>query len=98
MKTIGFYIVSLVGKVIVKPGEAIPFYLSASDGGYSYIIKPYGIESLLVQVDQMFPDILYSRCHRISEQNDRNDTLFSLMLPMLLSLGNVGKYYRYDYD
>ena len=46
----------------------------------------------------MFPDILYSRCHRISEQNDRNDNLFSLMLPMLVSLGNEGKYYRYDYD
>ena len=92
------YNANSVKECTVKPGEAIPFYLSASDGGYSYIIKPYGIESLLVQVDQMFPDILYSRCHRISEQNDRNDNLFSLMLPMLVSLGNEGKYYRYDYD
>ena len=69
---------------IVKPGEAIKFFLDPSDGGFSYHLCPCNFESLIVKIDQMDPMILFSRGHRLLESNSNNPNLFGLMLPMLV--------------
>ena len=69
---------------IVKPGEAIKFFLDSSDGGFSYHLCPCNFESLIVKIDQMDPMILFSRGHRLLESNSNNPNLFGLMLPMLV--------------
>lgn len=75
----------------VKRGETIKFFLDPSNGGYSYRLIPCGIESLLMDIDQMEPMVLYSRGHRVSESNSNNPNLFGLMLPMLVKWKENGK-------
>ncbi len=72
-----------VKKQTVKVGETIKFFLDPSDGGYSYRLIPCGADSLLMDIDQMEPMILFSRAHRLLESNN-NPNHFGLMLPMLV--------------
>ena len=78
----------------VKAGEAIKFFLAPSDGGYSYRLIPCGVDSLLMDIDQMEPMILYSRGHRLVESNINNPNLFGLMLPMLVKQKENGEIVR----
>lgn len=66
----------------VKLGEAIPFYLSAEDGGFSYETDSIGIEELYLSIDQMDHKVLYSRQRRHSAEDINNKYLTGLMLPM----------------
>ena len=68
----------------VAPGESIVFHTSASDGGYSYEVVHKDIENVLFSIDQMKPDILYSRRFRIDSKDADNPLLFGLMMPMLV--------------
>ena len=64
--------------------ENIRFFVDAERGNYSYTIKPIGIESVLLDIEQMDPAILYSRLYRCNEFDCDNKQLFGLMLPMLV--------------
>ena len=75
---------------IVQPGESIPFFLSASDGGFSYEQIPVSLEDLIVHIFQMEQAILYSRRLRMSDYDMNNSQLFSLMLPMLIREDGYG--------
>lgn len=78
----------------VKSGEAIKFFLDSSNGGFSYRLIPCKFDSLLMDVDQMEPMILYSRGHRLSESDSNNSNLFGLMLPMLVKRTENGEIVR----
>lgn len=69
------------GPIMVKAGEAIPFYTDAQNGNYSAYIEPISIEECMLNIEQMGTKILYSR-HRRFDDEINNDTLFGLMLPL----------------
>ncbi len=79
---------------IVKPGEALSFHLSASDGGYSHEIVPIDLQNVLCVVDQMNPCILYSRNFRLDSSDIENPHLSGLMMPMLVKINEKGEYVR----
>ena len=79
---------------IVKLGENIQFYLSASDGGYSYHVQNIDIENVLFSIEQMKPSILYSRRFRVDSTNLNNPNQFGLMMPMEIINGD-GTFMRY---
>lgn len=81
--------------VIVKQGEAIPFFLSGSDGGFSYEINDCGIDNVLLSVDQIEHQVLYSRSNRSSDADIDNINLSGLMLPMEVYNDN-GVWKRYS--
>ena len=78
----------------VKPGEVVTFFLDPRDGGFSYRLIPCNFDSLLMDIDQIEPMILYSRGHRLSESNNNNPNLFGLMLPMLVKRKENGEIVR----
>lgn len=75
-------------------GEAVKFFLDPTDGGYSYRLIPCGVDSLLMNIDQMEPMILFSRARRLSETDSKNLNLFGLMLPMLVKQKENGEIVR----
>ena len=80
---------------IIKPGDNIIFFTSASDGGYSYEVVHQDIQNVFFVIDQMKPAILYSRQFRVSEKDLQNPNLFGIMLPMLTELNGNGTVTRY---
>ena len=80
---------------IVEPGKSIRFDTSPSDGNYSYEIEPIDIENVLFKIDQMKPDILYSRRFRLDPADTNNNNLFGLMMPMLVATNEAGEIVRY---
>ena len=79
----------------VALGEPIVFYSSANDGGYSYEVVHMDIENVLFIIDQMEPEILYSRRSRVDARDVDNPHLFGLMLPMLVEPNDKGEIIRY---
>lgn len=79
---------------IVQLGEAIPFDLSARDGGYSHEIVPIDLQNILCIVDQMNPRILYSRNFRLDSSDIENPNLSGLMMPMLVEVNEKGECVR----
>ena len=80
-------------KQTVKLREAVQFFLAPSDGGFSYRLIPCDLSSLLLDIDQIEPKILYSREHRLSESRN-NPNLFGLMIPMLVKQKANGEIVR----
>lgn len=80
---------------IIKPGDNIIFFTSASDGGYSYEVVHQDIQNVFFVIDQMKPAILYSRQFRVSEKDLQNPNLFGIMLPMLTELNGNGTVTQY---
>jgi len=80
---------------IVEPGKSIRFDTSPSDGNYSYEIEPIDIENVLFKIDQMKPDILFSRKFRLDPADTNNKNLFGLMMPMLVATNDAGEIVRY---
>lgn len=78
----------------VKQGEAIHFYLNAEDGGCTYRQIPVSCEEMLLIIDQIKPQILYSRNKRCTKKDVLNKQLFSLMLPMLVCQNEKGEFVR----
>lgn len=78
----------------VALGEPIVFYSSASDGGYSYEVVHMDIENVLFIIDQMEPEILYSRRFRVDSRDVDNPHLFGMMLPMLAKPNEKGELIR----
>ena len=68
----------------VPPGGMYSFFLSATDGGFSYHISPYTTQVVLISIDQMKPAILYSSKIRRDQKDLSNPSLFLLMLPLLV--------------
>ena len=81
---------------IVALGKPIIFYTSASDGGYSYEVIHKDIENVLFVIDQMEPDILYSRKYRVDSYDVDNPNLFGLMLPILVKTNENDEIVRYQ--
>lgn len=73
---------------LVKPGEAVIWYLSAADGGFSCEQIPISCEELMLDIKQMEPNILYTRNKRCTREDLTNPQLFGLMLPMLFRRGD----------
>lgn len=71
---------------IIKLGDNINFFTSASDGGYSYQVVHQDIQNVFFVIYQMKPAILYSRQFRVSETDLHNPNLFGLMLPLLAEI------------
>lgn len=69
------------GPIMVKVGEAIPFYTDAQSGNYSAFLEPISIEECILDIEQMGTKILYSRQKRFNDEIE-NDALFGLMLPL----------------
>ena len=80
----------------VALGKNIIFHTSASDGGYSYEVIHKDIENVLFSIDQMKPDILYSRRFRVDSKDVDNPLLFGLMMPMLVVEKENGEVTRYQ--
>ncbi len=80
---------------IIKPGDNIILFTSASDGGYSYEVVHQDIQNVFFVIDQMKPAILYSRQFRVSEKDLQNPNLFGLMLPLLTEFKEDGSVARY---
>jgi len=68
----------------VKAGEAFKFFLANEDGGFSYQQIPLSVEEVILSIDQMDKNILYSRCQRGNAEDQKDDKLFGMMLPMLI--------------
>lgn len=66
----------------VKHGDDISFFTSARDGGFVYEILPISIHTIITNIEQIKPMILYSRQYRGDVKDANNDNLFGLMLPM----------------
>ena len=79
---------------MVKPGDAVKFYMDAEDGGFSFEQIPCSIEDLLLIIDQMEPAVLYSRRLRMNERDIKNTQLFSFMLPMVVYEDEAGNWKR----
>lgn len=80
----------------VALGKNIIFHISASDGGYSYEVIHKDIENVLFSIDQMKPDILYSRRFRVDSKDVDNPLLFGLMMPMPVVEKENGEVTRYQ--
>ena len=78
----------------VKAGETVKWYLDAKDGGFSYQQIPISCEEVIIAIDQMDSQILYSRNHRCTQKDTENTQLFSLMLPLLVRRDESGQYVR----
>ena len=78
----------------VEPGKNIAFYMSASNGGYSYEIEHKDIENVMITIDQMKSAVLYSRRFRLDGSDLKNPNLFGLMMPMLVETNEYGEIVR----
>jgi len=79
----------------INAGNDIKWLLDAKDGGFSYHQIPISCEEVIMAIDQMTPQILYSRKHRCTQKDAQNTQLFSLMLPMLICKDESGQYVRW---
>lgn len=67
---------------ITECGEVISFFLSVSDGGFSYEYSGLDIRNVMLKVDQIDHAVIYSRIIRFCEDDKNNLNLSGLMLPM----------------